>query len=708
MSCEFFRMCGIGRELHRRSRASTNSLARHLQGCLFVLVIYTASTAFATGFIAGDSGGNEKVISIFDRTGCVWHCVTGPSKSFRSPSLHTGEYLVICDQVVAPVVVRDDRVSEVLITQQWAMDPDCETWSSARKKFGQTFVARGPWINSFSFWNPGEPLRLVAELRESGPDGDLVGKFNFDDELVRWIRIVDLEPGCWRTVAGDVYYLSIASPEGKSFRLGTPARGDVYSDGRAYYDDVPKLDCDMGFSIQQDADNCKTIVRVSLHQGLGFKSEGPASGSCRWAAQSFVATTRNIRTAWLNAGWSVDEGLKQSFVVSIHENSPFGESIGPERTVLMIKDWGATAAWFEDEIPVEPGKKYAVRYRREDGKPFYAYLATDLYPSGEAFRAGLDTTEMDLTCVLRGEKKPGSVFLPHNITIREITPTTAAIEWDTAVPTTSRLELKSVSNEAKAISDGKFKKHHRMTAADLTPNSEYSYQVGGEAEQNPDSALWSRRCRLSTLPQPTAVYLCDKANEPVGRPVQLVNPSFEQGLDGWKKSSPMHRTPEESPPPGIGDAQPVFYLGRYEALDGKHVLGWKHCVGHDSGPVPRKLDPPVTQTVFQTVETTCGSEYILSAWICTDQRQGGWNRNDRVRLLVDPTGSGRLHSAATVDEEYATQWYSTGGMWRRYRLKFRAQSCSADVGVQLYQWWVLAENHIYIDSMELHELQCEQ
>ena len=156
-------------------------------------------------------------------------------------------------------------------------------------------------------------------------------------------------------------------------------------------------------------------------------------------------------------------------------------------------------------------------------------------------------------------------------------------------------------------------------------------------------------------------------------------------------------------PHDIGNASALFYLGRYTAHSGKHVLGWQHRVHDKSGIVPRKLEPAVSQLVYQTVRTVPGRDYILSAWICTDERQGGWNRNDRVRLIVDPTSSGKLASTATVDENHATQWYTTRGTWRRYRLKFRAVNSSTDVGVQLYQWWMLAENHIYVDDVELCE-----
>ncbi len=676
-------------------------------------LIFTAALAAGAaprqGFIAGDSGGNERGVVVFDR-GCgqVWETVTAVSGMFRSKALDAGEYLAVCGGVIAPVAVRDGRTSEILFAGQDAMSVDCQTWSPGRKKFGQTFRARGPWVNGFTFWNPGEAIGLVAELRKAGPAGEPIGKVDFGGEPVSWIEITDLQPGRWPTVEGEMYYLSIASADGQRFALGTPAIGDAYPDGEAYYDDVPMLDCDMGLAIRQDGDNLKTVVQVSLHQGLGFKAEGPASGSTDWAAQTFVATTRNIRTIWFNAGWPGDEGIRQRFVVSIREGSPSGGRVGPERVVEMVKDWGATAAWFADQVAVEPGRRYAVRFRRQDGKPFYAYLAPDLYPQGQAVRGGLKTPGMDLTCIVRGEDKAGSVFLPYNIALAELTATTATIVWETAVASTSCVQLHDAEGKVKTASQSGFTKQHRVKLKDLCSGGEYTYRVGGAARPRPGHILWSKSCGLETLRDPTAPERSGAPAQPgEGEKIALVNSSFEQGLEGWKRSPAMRGMHTPPLPAGVGDARAVFYLGRYTAHSGKHVLGWQHQVHEASGVVPRKLEPAVSQIVYQTVTTRPGRDYILSAWVCTDERQGGWNRNDRVRLVVDPTASAKLSSTSTVDEDYVTQWYTTRGKWRRYRLKFRAAAASSDVGVQLYQWWVLAEDHIYVDDVKLRELEAE-
>ncbi|MEM7233760.1 MAG: carboxypeptidase-like regulatory domain-containing protein [Planctomycetota bacterium] len=350
----------------------------------------------AQGVLTGDSGGNEREVSVFDRnSGQVWKTVTGVTGRFRSKPLAAGEYLAVSGSVFTPVRIEDGKATELLFSGQAGMSADTETWSPARRKFGQTFRAVGPSVDSFRFWNPGKPIDLVTELRESGPSGRLIARREL--EAVNWIRIVDIPPGEWPTVRGRTYYLALASVDRSPFRIGMPALGDVYPHGRAYYDDRPVLDSDLGISIRQDNDSLRTMVRVTLHEGLGFRDKGPAAGSPTWAAQSFVAQAANLRTAWINAGWPSAEGATKRFVFSVHEDSPEGTQVGPERTVTMIKDWGATAVWFADQVPLRRGGRYAVKIRREDGQPFYAYLAPDRYAHGRAYRAGVDSEGMDLT-----------------------------------------------------------------------------------------------------------------------------------------------------------------------------------------------------------------------------------------------------------------------------------------------------------------------
>ncbi|MEM7233759.1 MAG: hypothetical protein AAF517_16405 [Planctomycetota bacterium] len=288
--------------------------------------------------------------------------------------------------------------------------------------------------------------------------------------------------------------------------------------------------------------------------------------------------------------------------------------------------------------------------------------------------------------------------MPCNVRLEELSATSATIAWETAKPTSSVVEL--LTGEPRRIRDRVGTMHHRVKVDLLPPGREVRFRVGGRVGEA--RLLFSKEQGFATLKDPRA--LRDPKELERGESIELKNPSFESGLKFWTVS-PLENESRKSKVPGdVGNLRAVFYLGRYSAHTGQRVLGWNHQVHERSGPIPRKIDPAVTRIASQMVDTEPGREYELSSWVCTDERQGGWNRNDRVRLVVDPTASGRLESRNTVDEEFATQWYTTRGKWRRFRFRFVAQGAKTAVGVQLYQWWLLAENHVYVDDVQLTQL----
>lgn len=675
---------------------------------LTILACLTLSShpSLGQGRLTGDAGGFEKDAVLFDRDrGQVWSTITGPSGRFGSKPVPSGHYMALSAGRVSPVIIRDKHRSEIVWADQPGYDADTETWSPARRKFGQTFTAFGPWIGGFTFWNPGKAVPMVAEFREGGPDGRLIGRIEYP-EPVAWVKGTTLQPHQWPTELGKVYYLSVESTSGEPFRIGTPALGDVYPDGTAWYDDQPMLDADIGFSIDADNDGLTTTVRV--RDGFGFRKEGPAAGFCRWAGQEFRATTRNIVTAYANAGWDSDLGIVGEFEYSIHRGSADGEQVGPSRILTMIKDWGQTAAWFPDQVPVTPGERYVFRFARTDGRPFYAYLAPDTYQEGDAVREGLATPEMDLTCEIRGERTTGGVFFPYNLGLSRLERDAATLDWETAVPTTSAVEYRQ-ENEPKwrlAVGSEEYSIHHSLAVRGLIPGTRYLFRVLGHAEGGNMPVIRSRAHPFSTLSDPGALDPDEEVDAlPEGATeIRLANPGFEDELDGWQSSPPPREGYHESLPSGVGQAESHGDLGRFKPHSGRRACGWRHRFNLASGEVPRKLDPALTQVFWQAPSVQEGARYILSAWVLTDEKEGGWNRNDRVRLCIDPTGDRDWSAPANVAEEYVTQWYTTRGQWRRFRIAFTAGAGRVNVGFQLYQWWMLRENHLYVDDVRLIRL----
>ncbi len=675
---------------------------------LSVIPFFTIACASQSpGRLTGNSGGNERVIRIFNQsTGEVWFTYTGPTGKFTSKPLTPGIYLAYSSGASTPIRIQPGKNTTINFAPQPGIKPDFETWSPAKRKFGQTFVANGPFIRRITFWIPSKPIPLQVKLHESNPDGKIIGKFTFDQPK-SWVVHLDLQPYQWTTTPGKKYYLSIASTNQQPFKLGTPALGDVYPHGCAWFDDQPQIDVDMGISILQDDDAQITFASVSYHKGYGYQSTGPTSGNCTWAAQTFKAITRNITTAWANAGWPSSEGIKHQFIYSIHEDSPNGPQIGPSRIVTMIKDWGAAALWFPDQIKLTRGKTYALRIARVDQKPFYAYLAPNDYPNGSAHRYKLKTPNMDLTFYLRGQRISTNSCLPTNITKTSLPNKHVRLTWQTALPAYATIHTTLHPTDhpsAHTISVASSNSSTQHTATLPTPpNSRQTIRIATQPIRNGATAF-SPTVTLTNYPNPQNTPTSKiSQNTPKSHKITLKNSGFEQNLQHWNISTPTG-TPPHNTPPTVGRLAPIQKPNGYDILQGKTVLGWEHIAPPQAKHQPTQLKPPVTRAVYQTVNVTRGKKYLLTAYILTDEREGGWNRNDRIRLIADPDNMQNWSTTKGIKEDHVTSWFSTRGTWRPYALAFTASSKQVKIGVQYYQWWLLRQNHLYVDQIRLFEL----
>ena len=95
--------------------------------------------------------------------GQVWSTITGQSGRFESKPVAPGLYMALSAGRVSPVIIRDGRRSGIIWADQPGYDADTETWSPARRKFGQTFTAFAPWFAGFTFWNPSQAVPMAAE-----------------------------------------------------------------------------------------------------------------------------------------------------------------------------------------------------------------------------------------------------------------------------------------------------------------------------------------------------------------------------------------------------------------------------------------------------------------------------------------------------------------------------------------------------------------
>lgn len=91
-----------------------------------------------------------------------------------------------------------------------------------------------------------------------------------------------------------------------------------------------------------------------------------------------------------------------TILVSIHEDGPDGPQVGPTRSLYAGYSGRGTASWHAGEVPVVPGRRYAVVLRRPDHAPWSTYMSrplhfgADAYPDGHAFVDGVPVPDLDL------------------------------------------------------------------------------------------------------------------------------------------------------------------------------------------------------------------------------------------------------------------------------------------------------------------------
>ncbi|NLE60023.1 MAG: hypothetical protein GX616_16855 [Planctomycetes bacterium] len=152
-------------------------------------------------------------------------------------------------------------------------------------------------------------------------------------------------------------------------------------------------------------------VSLTIRDRATVNSNGLTDvGECLWAAQEFVATGTSVERVLI---LSPNEGSQVS--VSIRENDPWGARIGPAVTKTLGALYPAFVEWALDEVPVIPGRRYAVRFDRVGTsvwRPCVSYRINE-YPNGGAWFDGVYRSEADLrvavTCRDNGFAKDYSV-----------------------------------------------------------------------------------------------------------------------------------------------------------------------------------------------------------------------------------------------------------------------------------------------------------
>ncbi len=671
-----------------------------------LLTLTLPSPVDAAGKIKGSAGGHEKGAIAWSEEGeLVGWTVTGPSGLYEFGGLAPGEYLMyMSGRIIPGVRVEDGRTTIVDQASQPKFELEKELWTPARVSFAQSFVAKGTAVTGFSLWRASGNSKLKVSLYENDLSGAPVAGPIETEKEITWISGSGLPADEFATTPGKTYVLRLEASDGKPWNHGAPRRGDVYAAGIAYYDDVPHPEADLGITIDQRIPDLVSVAGAG--NDLHYIAEGPGSGTCTVAGQTFVATLDNLVRVHANCGWN---GGIEEFIFSIHEDGPGGKQVGRPRVSKMVPNWGTDAIWGPGQMPLTPGKTYCLQYRRADGEPFFSYLSSNAYPEGRAYRDGkLLDEQFDQLFRIRGEVESGGLIYPYNVRAADITSTSARITWRTGVPGDGLVQFGRTGHmNEQAGSEQTRNTEHSVSLTNLQPGTVYRYRVSSDTHKKGARRIFSRTYEFMTRPsgpdQP-------RFTEPLPMPpwatcddcLPVVNGGFERRTEGWTRIAQMGRAKE--PETYVPDAEPFGNAGEgvdgYVPVEGRKHYGWSYF-GFEDPTWKEPREDWKRELITQSIAVKVGQRYALTVWILTGDRGSGWGRDSRIRLAVDEEGAGKLDAFETADQANVTQWFATRHDWMPVTLEFEAKAPEVTIGAEFLNWWGLRANHLYIDNVSV-------
>lgn len=429
--------------------------------------------------------------------------------------------------------------------------------------------------------------------------------------------------------------------------------------------------------------------------------------------QSFTATGLGISSLKLKA-----YGPERRVAVQLLEGEGVsGRPVGKARTTQPFGREGEAAVfWSAGEAPTEPGKRYTFRLAAEDGKTWIPGVAGkgDVYALGLAYfgpdprpftdigfalceendglntnyavsagRRALFVRAVGQTFVARSRSiRFASASLQHAVprafyvrfSVHEDGPGGRQIGPSKSTTPAMDCAVAWLPDEVPVVPGRTYYLHiESYDGTEFYACVEPDLYADGEAfsdglrEPRYDLAAWiageiSDADRDALLRHPLSE-----------RSVELVNPSFEEGLSGWQVTHP-----------GIGAVTGCD--GGVVPMWGERMFGWTN----------RKTGEGSRTIIYQTVEAIPGRRYSFSGGVYTD-RVGGRSSDQKIRLVADPLGTARFEN----DTMESSQWYATEGEWRRGSVEFTAKGQKVTVGFELEQRWSLDLCSLYADAARL-------
>lgn len=251
---------------------------------------------------------------------------------------------------------------DVVLDTGVAVPVDGESWQWGWD-FVQRFEATGDALLKASIRVASAPQEILVEVRDGGSvvcSGSLsagntgTGTATFGDR------------GVCPLVPGMVYDLAM-----------WPA--DAALGGWAPYVDPGASYLDGDATLSGTTQPWDVGVTLDLDQDGVFTEHVVSGGGCEgWGsrfAQTFTATGTELRSAGFVVGGIGSEGSE--FAVSVHQDGPDGAAIGVGKLAFAWPDNLAVVGFAEGEVPLEPGRDYAIVLEALDAGGFCLYTGGD-------------------------------------------------------------------------------------------------------------------------------------------------------------------------------------------------------------------------------------------------------------------------------------------------------------------------------------------
>ncbi len=600
----------------------------------------------------------------------------------------------------------------------------------------QEFIATGTSVAEVMLLSPNGGSQVRVTIRENDPWGSQIGPHSDETNGSLFPAFAGWAPGEVPTIPGRRYVVRFDRLGTEPWRPAISYRNNEYPNGAAWLDGVYRPEVDLRISVACRDDGFAKEYQVDNWW---------RSKSFTDLVQTFVPQGDHLRIAQMMLAGQESHLMR----VTVHEWNgqwPTGDQIGPAKHGRMDANLKQGVVWGPDEVPLTPGRAYAIRLVRVDGQPFAIYGDSDDYSLGQAYFDGLPDNGIDITGTLVTRERDLGEITVTNITCTAISATEILATFDTDVPTTSAVVYRTESPPFDAIApveeDQAPALSHQVVARNLTPGTTYQMYI---LAHNPGRNVYRSSWSSVATPGTTAAF-AGRVYSQIG-PVSGATVIFEEadlaattnesgdfsfnGAPTGHHRLRVEKVAHESAtqevhvtPDGLGttEIEILACSNMLAGTDNNPIDGWTEF-GEFGGQwnsgdwsINARTGPKWVGSVqngsggkkggiYRVISTQSGKDYIFGGWVLTKAWGTSYDPIPGLalaRIGVDPTGGTDPDSPSVIWARYRF----TDGNWWELTVPFTAGGDQATLFCQhkyetfylLATWWLAGFDDLWFGA----------